>query len=307
MRDCFVPKNYSYANLAKIRRANALIEEYEAMGLKFTARQMYYAFVSDNVIENTFREYKNFCELLKDARLSGHIDWDGIEDRTRELEEYTMWDSPQASLENTIRNYIEDAWADQPAYVEVWIEKSALMGVLYKPCWEYRLPFMSCRGYSSVSQIYVAAQRFKAKMEEGKKGIILHLGDHDPSGVDMSRDNTVRLDLLSDDCGIELRRIALNPDQIDQYKLPSQPAKKEDVRLRGYAEAHGHKLAWELDALKPDILMEIVSTAVKPIIDWEKWDAHMEREQQSRDYIKRTWQTGREWAPFKGWVDGLQS
>lgn len=307
MRECFVPKDYSYANLAKIRRANALVEEYEAIGLKFTLRQMYYAFVSDDVIPNTFREYKNFGELLKDARLSGHIDWDAIEDRTRELESYLMHANPQAGIEYAIKKYIEDAWADQPNYVEVWIEKSALIGVLYQPCWKYRLSFISCRGYSSVSQVYVAAQRLREQMDNGKQSIILHLGDHDPSGTDMSRDNLERLNLLSDDCGIELRRIALNPDQIDQYKLPPQPAKGTDVRIKGYERKHGHRLAWELDALKPNILMEIVSTAVAPLIDWDKWDAHMQREQESRDFMKRAWEAGREWAPFKGWIDGLQS
>jgi len=305
MRETFVPKSFSYANLAKIRRANGLIEAYQAMGLKFTSRQMYYAFVSDDVIPNSFRSYKNLCELLKDARLAGHIDWDGIEDRTRELESYLMHASPQAGFSYAVKKYIEDAWADQDAYVEVWIEKSALIGVLYGPCWKYRLPFLSCRGYTSVSEIYVAAKRFQEQADAGKQPIILHLGDHDPSGVDMTRDNTARLDLLSDRCGIEVRRIALNPDQIEQYKLPPQFAKKGDVRLKGYERKHGHRYAWELDALKPDVLMEIVSAAVRPIINWEKWDAHMAREKASRKDMQRTWDTGQKWRRFEDWSDGL--
>lgn len=297
-RECFIPKSYTYKNLAKIRRANELLEEYEAMGLTFTVRQLYYAFVAENLIENTFRSYKNFCELIKDARLSGHIDWDGIEDRTRNLENYTMWATPEEALQSTIKNYIEDAWADQPNYCEVWIEKEALMGVLQHPCWKYRLPFMACRGHTSVSEVYVAANRLREKMEEGKQSIILHMGDHDPSGMDMTRDNYERLDLLSSECGIELRRIALNMDQIEKYRPPHQWAKTTDTRIKGYIRDTGTEHSWELDALKPDALMEIISEAVEPIIDQEKWAAHMEREQVSRDYIADVWRRGKKWRNY---------
>lgn len=307
MRETFIPKSFSYGNLAKIRSVNALVEEYRAIGLKWTSRQLFYAFVSINVIENTFRSYKNFCELLKDARLSGHIDWDGIEDRTRQLESYLMHETPQAGIDYAIKQYIEDAWADQDAYVEVWIEKSALIGVLYQPCWKFRLPFISCRGYTSTTEIYVAAKRFEEQMANGKQAIIIHLGDHDPSGEDMTRDNFDRINLMSYNCGIEVRRVALTPEQIDRYQLPHQMAKKDDSRTKGYVLKHGHTNAWELDALKPDTLMEIISEAVTPIINWDKWQAHMEREEVSRAYMRRTWNTGREWQPFRDWTNGLQS
>jgi hypothetical protein len=297
--ECFIPRSYTYKNLAKIRRANELLEEYAAMGLTFTVRQLYYAFVAENLIANTFREYKNFCELMKDARLSGHVDWDGIEDRTRNLENYSMWDDPEQALQSMVKNYIEDAWATQPSYCEVWIEKEALMGVLQRPCWKYRLPFMACRGYTSVSEIYVAAGRLRERMDDGKKAIILHAGDHDPSGKDMSRDNFDRLNLLSGECGIEIRRIALNMDQIKRYNPPHQWAKTSDTRHRGYVRDTGTEHSWELDALKPDALMEIISTAVEPIIDQEKWDAHMAREQEKRAYIKDVWTRGKKWREFR--------
>lgn len=295
MKQCFVPRDFNLKQRARVRRADALLEEYAAMGLTFTVRQLYYAFVSENIIENTFREYKNFCELIKDARLAGYLDWDLIEDRTRELESYLMHSSPRAAMDYAIAKYIEDAWEEQDNYVEVWIEKSALIGVLYQPCWKYRLPFMACRGYTSVSEIYVAAQRLQAQMEKGKTAIILHMGDMDPSGDDMTRDNFERLDLLSENCGIEVRRIALNPDQIKKYNPPSQWAKKSDKRHAGYVAKYGTDKSWELDSLKPDVLMEIVSDAVKPLIDWRTWEEHMHREKVSKSYMAETWRLGNKW------------
>lgn len=295
MKECFVPRDFNLKQRARIRRADSLLEEYAAMGLTFTVRQLYYAFVSENIIPNAFNEYKSFLELIKNARLAGLLDWDLIEDRTRELEGYLMFASPRAALDHTIGRYIEDAWEDQDVYCEVWIEKSALVGVLYQPCWTYRLPFMACRGNTSTSEIYVAANRLVEQIDKGKRVVILHMGDHDPSGMDMTRDNYDRLRLLSRDAGIEVQRIALNMDQIKQYDPPPQWAKTSDTRYKGYVEQFQTDKSWELDSLKPDVLMEIVSTAVRPLIDHDKWEAHMHREKISKSYMTETWRLGNKW------------
>jgi hypothetical protein len=290
-------------------RANEIIEAYAEQDLKLTTRQLYYRFVAGDLIPNTLQSYKRFAGVISDARMAGMIDWDAIEDRTRYLRELQTWESEADRVKSAARSHRIDMWENQPYYCEVWIEKDALVGVIEEPCQTLDVPFLSCRGYTSMSEMWGASQRLLKRVKDGKKVRIFHLGDHDPSGIDMTRDITDRLfrfllvDLvrhrLGDDDAkeaiteaadllnggaFEVDRIALNMDQVEQYDPPPNPAKVTDSRARGYIARFGRE-SWELDALEPDVLQALVRDSVEPLLDNDVWNEDVERARVERARI----------------------
>lgn len=274
---CYTERKFSPASLATIKAANTIIAEYTAAGYELTLRQLYYQFVSRDLIANKLTEYKRLGSIINDARLAGLIDWLAIVDRTRELRDLSHWESPSAIVDAVASQYRIDKWAGQPFRVEVWIEKDALVGVFERVCQELDVPVLSCRGYTSQSEMWVASQRIIRYSRErdptSKKGkikevVVLHFGDHDPSGIDMTRDITERLALFG--APLDVRRLALNMDQVTEYQPPPNPAKETDSRFAGYIQTYGDE-SWELDALEPDVLANLVRTQVTALRDQEAW------------------------------------
>lgn len=260
MKQAFITKNFRTKSRAIIIKANEIIDEYRAQGFSLTLRQLYYQFVARDLIPNTERSYKSLGSIINDARLAGYIDWASIEDRTRNVSEAPFWDSPADVIQAARQSYQIDMWADQPRRVEVWIEKEALTGVIHRTCRNLHVPYFACRGYVSASETYAAYQRAC-----DHPLTILHLGDHDPSGIDMTRDNLDRLaDVMGGD--VELKRIALNMNQVEQYDPPPNPAKITDSRFEQYLSDFGPD-SWELDALEPSVINDLIQTHVEDIRD----------------------------------------
>jgi hypothetical protein len=186
------------ASVSVVARANAILEQYAEQGFDLTLRQLYYQFVARGWIPNRQEEYDKLGATVNKARLAGLIDWNHIEDRTRSLESLTHFRDPAHVIESSLRWFHTDRWAEQPYHVEVWIEKDALVGVIEPTCQRNDVSFFSCRGYTSQSEMWTAGQRLLKKIEQGKKVRILHLGDHDPSGIDMTRDIEERLQVPRD-------------------------------------------------------------------------------------------------------------
>lgn len=141
------------------------------------------------------------------------------------------------------------------------------------------IPFTANKGYSSSSAMYEASKRYVERAENGKQLYIVYLGDHDPSGIDMSRDVGSRLDLFvktatnrCDEIGpneldaVEVKRVALNMDQIEELRPPENPAKITDSRANAYIQRFGHS-SWELDAIEPRQLANLVTQAVTALMD----------------------------------------
>lgn len=270
-RICYVPKTFSPAHRDIITRANTICRDYRAQGYDLTLRQLYYQFVSRGWIANKQTEYKRLGSIVNDARLAGELDWDYIVDRTRNLKDLSHWDSPESIMDAVASQYREDKWADQPHRVEVWVEKDALVGVLERICNELDVPYFSCRGYTSQSEVWGAAMRLQRHRTAGQEPVILHLGDHDPSGLDMTRDVTDRIELFLRGRPVEVRRLALNMDQVEQYDPPPNPAKLTDSRGTAYVEEYGDS-SWELDALPPEIISDLIREAVDELRDDDLWE-----------------------------------
>lgn len=269
---CFIPKDFRKSSVELIEFMNTLIESYQDQGYTLTVRQLYYQLVARDVIPNDLNSYKRTAAIINDAKLAGLIDWDAIEDRTRDFIVRSRWDSVSSILDACVYSFHMNMWEDQQFQVYVIVEKEALVGVLERTCNEYDVPLLAARGYPSSSVLYDFAKRHIISKPHYKQHIIIHLGDHDPSGIDMTRDLTERLALL---CGrpvyLKVERIALNYDQIEELKPPKNPAKDTDSRFESYRKKFGSS-SWELDALSPQYLNEIVESKINEFIDDNEWD-----------------------------------
>ncbi len=271
-REQYIEKNFKPASRDIIEKANEIIEEYAQQGFSLTLRQLYYQFVARDLIPNTQRSYKRLGSIVNDGRLAGLIDWLAIEDRTRNLVSNPHWDTPADVIDSARQSYGIDMWANQEHRVEVWIEKEALAGVIEPVCKELDVAFFACRGYVSQSEQWRAGMRYRSSYNrQSQQTVVLHLGDHDPSGIDMTRDNKDRLSMLAGYRGApEVVRIALNMDQVEEYQPPPNPAKLTDSRFADYAMQYGDE-SWELDALEPRVIIDLIREHVDNWRDPDKW------------------------------------
>lgn len=285
--ETFIDKKFTAAHKQVIKQANQIIDEYAAQGYRLTLRQIHYQFVARDWYENTQQNYKRLGNILDAARKAGRVDWDAIEDRTRGLRRIPVWQSPESALERIQKQFKLDPWDEQPKLrrIEVWVEKDAAVGIVEPTCNALRIPYFSCRGYSSSSGLYEAGKRLSAYRAAGYENLILYLGDHDPSGVQMTDVSADRVQMYSGG-DIDFRRIALTLDQIEEHNPPPNFVKETDSRTKWYIDNFGTEDCWELDALKPKIVDALIRAEIEPLIDREAWDKTMATENEHRDVLK---------------------
>lgn len=302
----YIEKNFATESLARIGQANEIISEYEAQGFKLTLRQIYYQFVSRALIENTERSYKNLGSLISNARLAGLIDWRAIEDRTRFVRSLSHWRSPEQIIQAVAEQYRRDKWRGQETRVEVWIEKDALISIAEVVCDELDVAYFSCRGYVSQSELWEASNRLMsyASEDDAEDIVVIHLGDHDPSGIDMTRDIADRLRLFTGTDRISVERVALNMSQVEQYSPPPNPTKLSDSRSSGYVDEYGAS-SWELDALDPTTLVGVMRDAIESHLDRDLFDAQVERQEEERKQIFEVYESWDEVLTYLADEDGV--
>jgi len=309
----FKSVNFRADSLALIKLCEEVIDDYLAQDLRLTLRQLYYQLVTKNVVTNTDRSYKNLGNLVADARMAGLLDWDAIEDRVRRPRRAGEYENLADLTETALRSYRLPRWKGQDAYAELWVEKDALAGVLEPLAWEHHVTLMVNRGYSSASAMYEAAQRFIAACEEtpddraddaemvgeayrdgneetggesinlSRRPVLFYLGDHDPSGEDMVRDVRDRLRLFGID--VDVVKVALTTAQVKQYRPPPNPAKVTDSRAAAYIAKHGAS-SWEVDALPPNVLAQIVRASFRSILNVKKMNAVKAQEEQDKERLR---------------------
>lgn len=292
----YIEKRFSAPRLELVEKVNGIVDEYQADGYDLSLRQVYYVLVSRNAIPNKVNEYKRLGDIISDGRRAGLIDWDAIVDRTRMLKSKNAWGSPSEIVAASAEQYHIDLWKGQKLRVECWFEKDALAGVFGRVCTRLDVPYFACRGYPSDSEVWGAAQRMMGYVRRGQRPVVLHFGDHDPSGIDMTRDIEDRLSLFGRGFvvrgGLEIKRLALNMPQVEQYGPPPNPAKESDSRFAGYQELFGDE-SWELDALEPRVLAKLVSDEVQARIDPEPWaerKAQLVEERGLLQQVSRQWE-----------------
>ena len=174
MRYAYINKKISEERKLIIQQANDIIEEYQSQGYCITLRQLFYQYVSRNLLENSKSSYQRLCGIIRDGRMAGMIDWDAIVDRTRNLESRSHWNSPKDIIESCVNDFHVDLWEGQTNRVEVWIEKDALIGVIEETCYDLDCPYFACRGYTSASEMREAALRIQAATRRGHKYLHNH-------------------------------------------------------------------------------------------------------------------------------------
>ncbi len=276
-------KRFSAKHQGIIAIANGILAEYAEQGFILSLRQCYYQFVARGYLPNTQKSYKWLGSILGDARLAGEVDWSLLEDRTRNLAELQHFDGPQDAMDKLASWYHVDMWEDQPFRPEVWIEKDALSGVIRGVCQENDVPYFSCRGYTSLSEMWGASMRLRGHARGGQTPYIIHFGDHDPSGIDMSRDIVDRLATFMLDC--DFKRVALTMDQVEEHQPPPNPAKVTDSRYEAYLKEYGGE-SWELDALEPATFRSLIEAELTGIRDDKAWNRSVVAKRQVKKQLE---------------------
>lgn len=245
-----------------------------------TVRQVFYRLVSRSAIAKTEQEYKGtVIRLLGEMRRAKEIPFGWIADNTRWMRKPKSFSSVEQLLRNTAQTYRRAVWDNQPAYVEVWLEKDALAGVLIEETARWDVPLMVTRGYPSLTYLYEAAEAIAA---QDKPTHLYYFGDYDPSGIDIPR--KVEQDLREFAYGAEIHfeRVAVTQPQIEALGLPTRPTKKTDSRSKGF---EGDSV--EVDAIPPRILRELVRTRIVQHVDDHQLSVMRVAEQSEREWLER--------------------
>lgn len=306
LRDVLRVKYTDGANVKRVWEKNqqellqevlAIAEDYMGQGITLTNRQLYYQLVTKNIIPNADEIYKRICTFITDARYAGYMDWEAIEDRGRVPSKPSEWDNISDLIKSAVRAYRLPRWENQNYYIELYCEKQAMESVLKPVADKYHIYFGVNKGYSSASTMYDLAQRVKSQIQRGKRVILLYLGDHDPSGLDMVRDIQDRItefltrgndpiDNEDDDIQdiFRVEQLALNMEQIRRYAPPPNPAKITDPRAKWYIQKYGNK-SWELDALEPKVLIRLATEGILCYLDEEKYEEYVDREKREKQAL----------------------
>jgi hypothetical protein len=291
-------RNFRPDGRSVLDTADLICADYARQGYRLTLRQLYYQFVARNSFpdawfvtlpdgsrtKNHDKNYKRLGELVSSGRISGMIDWAHITDTGRSPSGGDSgYDSPGDLVATDAAAYRVEHWTGQPEYTEVWVEKEALHDVISQAARRWDVTSFACKGYTSQSAMHDAAIRFRLKAREGKKCTLIHLGDHDPSGIDMTRDIEDRLALFR--ASITVDRIALNMDQIERLNPPPSPAKVTDSRATEYIENYGED-SWELDAIEPAELDSLVENAILEHLDQGMREARIAVEEEGKRLLR---------------------
>ena len=279
----FIEINFRRDSRDMLVRCNAILDEYQAQGLRLSLRQLFYQLVSRAIIPNTLRSYKNLGNLISNGRLAGVLDWDAIEDRLRQPVVPLEFADTDELIENAMSWYRLPRRKGQEIYAELWVEKDALAGVLRPIANAAHVTMMVNRGNSSQSAMYDSMRRFVRAERNDAECVLFYLGDLDPSGDDMVRDIEDRLEMMR--ANVEVRKLAINPDQIAQYTPPPNPVKMTDSRARAFIAKYGNE-CYEVDALPPNVLAQIITDALEDVTDQEKVDSILGREEQDKELLR---------------------
>jgi hypothetical protein len=256
-----MPRGRGRRTLELIAASIEILEEIQPCSVRAICYKLFTLGLIESMSKN---ETNKVSRLLTAARVERRIPWEWIVDETRRRERVSTWDNPAAYARTVARSYRRDFWNQQPARVEVWSEKGTVRGVLQPVLREYAVAFRVMHGFASATAVYDVAQD-----DDGRPLVVLYVGDYDPSGMFMSEQDLPNRLEKYDGGHVELRRIALKREQT-QGLLSFASDKKADKRYRWFVGIYGHR-CWELDALDPNVLRDIVEAEIKSEIEPETW------------------------------------
>jgi len=255
-----------------------------------TVRQCFYRMVSAGHIENNLGAYKSISDLLTELRHSEQVQWYAIADNHRRVTSKRGFGDSSEFLEIITRHlktgYSRCLISNQQNYVEVAVEKDTLASIIETITYPFCVRLMINRGNLSTTFKKSFAERMLKAQSLGQDGVLLYLGDFDPSGMMMFESFKKSVERDFGVTGIRFRRVALNPEQVSEFCLPKSfvAIKPKDPNAKKFIREHG-EYGVELDALDPPILQGIVKKAIEECFDMSLFAEQREIEQMERDKL----------------------
>jgi hypothetical protein len=244
-----------------------------------TVRQVFYQATVRGLVEKAESGYAKVQVDLTVMRRAGELPYGWLADNTRWQRRPRTFASVEDALRDTAAFYRKSLWTNADSYVEIWLEKDALSGVIYPVTSMYDVPLMVARGYASLSFLYSAAEYINTL---DVPTYIYHLGDFDPSGVNAGEKIEETLNELAPDATIIFERLAVTRRQIQNWNLPTRPTKKSDTRSKGFGA-----ISVELDAIDPNQLRTIVQDAIERHLPADQFEVLKAAEESEREIIGR--------------------
>jgi hypothetical protein len=277
---------YQASPIKRIRATKAEVEERrEALlaiiddGKPMTVRQVFYQTTVRGLVEKAESGYAKVQTDLTVMRRAGELPYDWLADNTRWQRKPRTFNGVEDALRATAAFYRKNLWADADSYVEIWLEKDALAGVVYPVTSMYDVPLMVARGYASLSFLYSAAEYIKTL---DVPTYIYHFGDYDPSGVNAGEKIEETLREMAPDAEIVFERVAVTPEQIADWELPTRPTKTDDTRAKNFG-----LISVELDAIEPNQLRSLVQEVIEQHLPADQFEVLKAAEESERDIISR--------------------
>jgi len=267
--------------LGRIDRINEIITEYQKQGYTLTLRQVYYQLVARAPEGNQNAE--------KQSGQNDHFESDetpaGVatkpsakKDKKSKKKKQDKTREKVAESQNVSESTVRRSYELNVAINAIAEQTGQLVHDIVK-----LVEKIKDKDVLKISKLPEAELKaVVVKLLSGKVCILIYLGDHDPSGLDMTRDIRERLSLFG--ASVDVRRIALNRDQIEQYDPPVNPAKITDTRAKAYIKEHGVH-SWELDALKPEVIDGLITNAIKMNLDPKRFSLAQKREESERQTL----------------------
>jgi hypothetical protein len=225
--------------------------------------------------QNDDGSYDATADLITRLRFNNTISWQAFDDPTRPFHQVRSYDD----LNEFVREEIDMLFAGvprnllltQPAHIECFVEKNSIYPLALKITKQYHIPTSSGRGFNSADPWNDLYERY---LESGKKYLkLIVLGDHDPEGlrIPIVGGQTLRDEFGIGESNLSIYRAGVTREQIERYKLPAQNfAKESSVNLKWYLEqTGGDDTVWELEALKPEDMLNDLENVIKNVIDIE--------------------------------------
>ena len=254
-----------------------ILRVFDECGTPMTVRQVFYQLETRGIVPKTENGYKITAKNLLKMRKIRIIPYHFITDNTRWIRKPRTYQHLSDFLEISRETYRRSVWASQLVYVEIWIEKEALLGVVNNITSEYDVPLVPCKGYPSETLLYEAADDIK---RQNKPVYIYYFGDYDPTGKDIPRH--IEKTLRSFGAIFTFEVVAVTEEQIHTYKLPTRPTKKKDTRAKDWQGG-----SVELDALPPRILRDMVKKCIERHVDNKLLELTKKTEDFERETIEQ--------------------
>jgi hypothetical protein len=278
---------YQASPVKRVRRTQAQLADVDAAIIDavlverpVTLRGVYYRVVAAGAVDKTETGYNLVSRELLKLRRDGRVPYSSITDGTRLIQKPDSWSSLDRMLDDAARSYRRALWEDQDVAVIVLSEKDAISGSIYPITAMWDVELAITRGYSSETFTHSIAETIQTNHDNYKTTYVYQLGDHDPSGVDAWRSFQERVSGFAPHADVVFERLAVTPEQIDEYDLPTRPTKRSDSRAGSFI---GESV--EIDAIQPTVLRTIVENAIAQHINVEALRLTQIAERSERDVL----------------------